>query len=32
MYAEGQGASKDDVQALSWYQEAADQGNIVGQY
>lgn len=32
MYASGRGVPKDDVEAVKWYQKAAEQGNADGQY
>lgn len=32
MYHDGQGVTKDDVQAANWYRKAADQGDADGQF
>jgi TPR repeat protein len=32
MYARGEGVSKDNAEAVKWYQKAADQGSATAQY
>ena len=32
MYANGQGVTKDEVEAVKWFRKAADQGNAPAQY
>jgi len=32
MYANGQGVTKDEVEAVKWWHKAADQGNIDAQF